>query len=85
MDAHSRRLLAEARRSGRPTVPVLVLAGPEVIGELRALGGRIGSADRRTGHVRADVPVAAVDRIPDLPGVSAVQVLEDVERDDPAP
>jgi hypothetical protein len=89
LDPHSRGLLDQARGSGVATVPVLILAAPGSLGELTRrlseLGATVRSADERLGSVRAEVPAGAVDRIAALPSVTAVQVLEDVELDDPTP
>ncbi|WP_199431462.1 hypothetical protein [Qaidamihabitans albus] len=85
MDARSRRLLARARARGTEAVPVLILAPTSMAAAVTALGGRVDSEDERTGYLRAELPVAAVDELAARRDVESVQVLEDVIRDDPAP
>jgi predicted small lipoprotein YifL len=89
LDPHSRQLLDQAKSAGRQKVTVVVLAAPEATGDtgraLTALGANVLSANAPTGSLRAEVPTDAVARVAALPSVTAVQLDEDIKREEPTP
>jgi hypothetical protein len=89
LDTQSRRLLDQARQAGKDKVTALVLAAPgttaDVERALEALGVKIVSADAPTGSLRVEAPVAAVPDLAALPSVTAVQLDQDVQREEPTP
>jgi predicted small lipoprotein YifL len=89
LDPHSRQLLDQARAAGKQKVTVLVLATPEAVAgterALRALGANVLSVNGPTGSLRAEVPTDAVAQVSALPSVTAVQLDEDIKREEPTP
>lgn len=89
LDTQSRRLLDQAKRAGKDKVSALVLAAPgataDVERALEALGVKVVSADAPTGSLRVEAPVAAVPELAALPSVTAVQLDEDIKREEPTP
>ncbi|HEV7975645.1 hypothetical protein [Amycolatopsis sp.] len=89
LDTQSRRLLDQARSAGKEKVTALVLAAPGTTADLeRALDGlgvKVLSADAPTGSLRVEAPIAAVTEVAALPSVTAVQLDEDIKREEPTP
>jgi predicted small lipoprotein YifL len=89
LDTQSRRLLDQAKRAGKDKVTALVLAAPGATGDveraLGALGVKVLSADAPTGSLRVEAPVTAVPGLAALPSVTAVQLDEDIKREEPTP
>jgi hypothetical protein len=89
LDEHSKQLLGQAVADGGSTVSVLVLVPPGAVEEVKRLvtdrKGEVLSADERTGSVRARLPSPAVTELASARSVTAVQVEEDIHRDDPTP
>jgi hypothetical protein len=89
LDPQSVKVLNEAKAAGKPTVTALVLAKPRAGADaeraLTALGAKVLSSDGPTGSLRAEIPIGAVAQIPALPSVAAVQLDQDVKRDEPTP
>jgi hypothetical protein len=89
LDIQSRRLLDQAKRAGKDKVTALVLAVPgataDVERALDGLGVKVLSADAPTGSLRVEAPVGAVPELAALPSVTAVQLDEDIKREEPTP
>jgi len=89
LDTQSQRLLDQARRAGKDKVTALVLAAPgstaDVERALDGLGVKVLSSDAPTGSLRVEAPIAAVPDLAALPSVTAVQLDEDIKREEPTP
>jgi hypothetical protein len=89
LDPHSKQLLGRALADGGSTVSVLVLVRPGAIEEVKRLvtdrKGEILSADEQTGSLRARLPSPSITDLTSAKSVTAVQVEEDIHRDDPTP
>jgi hypothetical protein len=89
LDAHSKQLLGQALADGGSTVSVLVLVRPGAVEEVRRLvtdrQGEVLSADEQTGSLRARLPSPSVADLTSARSVTAVQVEEDIKREEPTP
>jgi len=67
----------------------IVLAAPgstaDVERALDGLGVKVLSSDAPTGSLRVEAPIAAVPDLAALPSVTAVQLDEDIKREEPTP
>ena len=80
-----RDLLAQARRDGRNTVEIMLLGDQGVVDKLTAAGAEIRYRADEFDYVRAEVPVAAVDRMSKIPGIDALDVDREIKLDEPEP
>jgi predicted small lipoprotein YifL len=89
LDPQSRKVLSEAKAAGKQTVTALVLTKPGTTADaeraLTGTGAKILSANGPTGSLRAEVPTDAVAQVMALPWVAAVQLDQDIKRDEPTP
>jgi hypothetical protein len=89
LDAHSKQLLGQALADGGAAVSVLVLVRPGAVAEVKRLvtdrKGEVLSADEQTGSLRARLPSPSVADLTSAQSVTAIQVEEDIHRDDPTP
>lgn len=78
LGSQDRALLIEARRVGALWVVLLVAPAPESTDEatagLEELGGVLGTAGPGGGYLRVTMPTDNVERVVDLPKVTAVDV-----------
>ncbi|QRP48272.1 S8 family serine peptidase [Amycolatopsis sp. FDAARGOS 1241] len=89
LDGHDRALVAEAQRSGKRAVTLLVAAergrANSAVNDLKALGGVVESTDAKLDYVKVSVPVANAEKAAKLTSVKAVDVDGLIHRDDPKP
>lgn len=81
--------IEQAEKDGAKTVTVLVSVKEgqqdQVEKALRELGAQVEATDPKIGYIRAEVPIAKVNEVPQLPGVSKVDVDEPLSYRDPEP
>ncbi|WP_156754809.1 S8 family serine peptidase [Actinokineospora pegani] len=87
---HDLDLLNKARQAGRKTVKVLISTAEQgdaaaKVDELSRAGAKVEYRKDDIGYVRAEVPVDQVKKIAALPGVSALDLDENIPLPDPAP
>ncbi|HWM05666.1 MAG TPA: S8 family serine peptidase, partial [Actinophytocola sp.] len=80
-----RDLVAQARKEGKSTVEVQVMADQGVVDQFTAAGAEINYRADKLGYIRAEVPVDAVEKMASLPGVEALNVDREIKLDDPRP
>ena len=89
LDTRDRQLVAEAERSGRSEVTLLVAAEPgrtdAAANELRSLGGRVETAEKDVDYLKASVPVDKAEMAAKLGSVNAVDVDGLIALDNPRP
>jgi Subtilase family/Bacterial pre-peptidase C-terminal domain len=82
-------LVAQAKATGKATVPLLVATGPSnasaVAGKLTALGAQITTKDDQVGYLVADVPTDRAISAAKTAGILAVNVDRPVPAIDPQP
>ncbi|MGQ0776374.1 MAG: hypothetical protein ACT4NY_18430 [Pseudonocardiales bacterium] len=82
-------LLAEARRIGAQWVILLVAPAPnstdEAVAGLEELGGVLGTAGPGGGNLRVTMPTDNVERVVDLPTVTAVDIEQVISPDSARP
>lgn len=81
--------IAQAQKDGAKTVTLMVSVkeGQQEAVEqaLRELGAAVEAQDPRIGYIKAEVPIGKVDAVPNLPGVSKVDVDEPINNRLPEP
>ncbi|MCG8916792.1 S8 family serine peptidase [Actinokineospora sp. PR83] len=86
---HDQELLNKARQAGEKTVKVLISTteggSAAKVDELTRAGAKVEYRKDDIGYVRAEVPVDQVKKIAKLPGVSALDLDENVPLPDPQP
>lgn len=89
LGTQDRALLTEARRVGAPWVILLVAPAPnstdEATAGLEELGGVLGTAGPGGGNLRVTMPTDNVERVVDLPTVTAVDVEQVIPPDSARP
>ncbi|MGH3939180.1 MAG: hypothetical protein ACRDTG_11205 [Pseudonocardiaceae bacterium] len=89
LGTQDRALLIEARRIRAPWVILLVAPAPEsadqAAAELEELGGVLGTAGPGGGNLRVTMPTDNVERVADLPTVTAVDVEQVIPPDSARP
>lgn len=89
LGTQDRALLAEARRVGAQWVILLVATDPDGTAEatagLEELGGVLGTAGPGGGYLRVTMPTDNVERVVDLPKVTAVDVEQVISPDSARP
>ncbi|GAB3454581.1 S8 family serine peptidase [Actinophytocola sediminis] len=80
-----RDLIAQARQDGEDTVEIMVMGDRGVVDKLTAAGAEIRYRADELGYVRAEVPVAEVDRMAKIPGVDALDVDREIKLEEPKP
>ncbi|WP_026422397.1 S8 family serine peptidase [Actinokineospora inagensis] len=87
---HDQELLNKAQQAGKKTVTVLIATEKQGtaaahVDELSKAGAKVEYRDDQIGYVRAEVPVDKVAKVAKLPGVSALDLDENVPLSDPKP
>ncbi|GLZ41203.1 S8 family serine peptidase [Actinokineospora sp. NBRC 105648] len=86
---HDLELLTKAQQAGEKTVKVLISTkegdSAKHVDELSKAGAKVEYRDDDIGYVRAEVPVDKVKKLAKLPGVSALDLDENVPLPDPRP
>ncbi|WP_018683964.1 S8 family serine peptidase [Actinokineospora enzanensis] len=86
---HDLELLNKARAAGEKSVTVLISTkqgdSAKHVDEIAKAGADVEYRDDQIGYVRAEVPVDQVLKVAKLPGVSALDLDENVPLDDPRP
>ncbi|PPK70210.1 S8 family serine peptidase [Actinokineospora auranticolor] len=86
---HDLELLTKAEQAGEKTVTVIIATAEgdraKHADDLAKAGAKVDFRDDNIGYVRAEVPVEKVRGIAKLPGVSALDLDENVPLDDPRP
>ncbi|MEH0938912.1 S8 family serine peptidase [Micromonospora psammae] len=89
LGSHDAKLLAEAEASMAPTVTLIVATeqgeAKDVADDLKGLGAAVTARYDTIGYVLAQVPTGKVVKAATLPGVSAVDLDEKIQRPDPKP
>ncbi|MDG4767815.1 S8 family serine peptidase [Solwaraspora sp. WMMD406] len=89
LGSHDLDLLAEAEAKSEQTVTLIVATdkgqAPKVAAGLKELGGTIGNQVDEVGYVRARVPTSNVIKASKIPGVSAIDLNEEIALPDPTP
>ncbi|GAA1432388.1 S8 family serine peptidase [Microlunatus lacustris] len=86
---HDRQTLLDAKADGQKFVTTLIAtergSAAKVSDRITRLGGTVSYRNDKLGYVRAVVPVNAVERAADLPGLVSVDLNDKVELIDPRP
>jgi len=86
---HDRQTLLDAKAAGDKLVTTLIAtkrgSAAKVADSITRLGGTVGYRNDKLGYVRAVVPVNAVERAADLPGLVSIDLNDKVELIDPRP
>ncbi|MBM7771924.1 subtilisin family serine protease [Actinokineospora baliensis] len=86
---HDQELLAKAQQAGEKTVKVLIATkegdAARHVDELTKAGAKVEYREDEIGYVRAEVPVDKVTKLAKLPGVTALDLDENVPLPDPRP
>ncbi|SCG42037.1 S8 family serine peptidase [Micromonospora halophytica] len=89
LGSHDAKLLAEAEAEKAPTVTLIVATekgeAKDVAEDLKGLGAAVTERYDTIGYVLAKVPTDKVVKAATLPGVSAVDLDEKIQRPDPKP
>ncbi|NJP32679.1 S8 family serine peptidase [Micromonospora thermarum] len=89
LGSHDAKLLAEAEAKKAATVTLIVAtekgAAKDVADDLKGLGAAVTERYDTIGYVLAKVPTDRVVKAATLPGVSAVDLDETIQRPDPKP
>ncbi|OLF15580.1 S8 family serine peptidase [Actinophytocola xanthii] len=80
-----RDLLVKARREGKTTVEIQVMADQGVDDRLVAAGAEIRYRADELGYLRAEVPIDAVEKMAAFPGVDALNVDRVIKFEEPRP
>jgi hypothetical protein len=80
-----RDLLVKARREGKSTVEIQVMADQGVDDRLVAAGAEIRYRADELGYLRAEVPIDAVEKMAAFPGVDALNVDRVIKLGEPDP